>query len=89
MYALNLRQDGRILSSTYPKYAPVGTVITESLPDGDITDYRLVDGEFLFDPLPKPEPEVQELSIWEELDAAYNTGYSKGYQEGVNTAYEQ
>lgn len=30
---------------------------------------------------PKPEPEPEEVSVWDELDAAYT--------EGVNTAYDQ
>lgn len=35
---------------------------------------------------PQPEPE---LSVWDELDAAYQQGYNEGYVEGVNTAYDQ
>lgn len=35
---------------------------------------------------PQPEPE---LSVWDELDAAYQQGYHEGYVEGVNTAYDQ
>ena len=38
MYALNLAEDGRILSATYPKYAPADAVIVEALPEGDIPD---------------------------------------------------
>ena len=39
---------------------------------------------------PEPEPEpTPEVSVWDELDAAYTAGYNEGYQEGVNTAYDQ
>ena len=60
MYALNLADGGRILSATYPQYAPADAVIVETLPDGDISDYIYSDGEFIYDPLPDPvEPEVE------------------------------
>ena len=78
-YALNLAEDGRILSVTYAKYAPEDAVTVEELPSGDIYEYRYVSGEFIHDPLPEPvqpEPET-EASVWDELDAAY--------QEGVNS----
>lgn len=51
-YALNLANDGRFLSATYPEYAPADAVIVETLPEGDVSDYRYVDGEFIYDPLP-------------------------------------
>lgn len=53
-YALNLNKDGRILSATYAQYAPADAVIMYTLPDGDITDYRYVNDEYVYDPLPKP-----------------------------------
>lgn len=51
-YALNLDEDGRVLSVTFEKYAPAGAVIVESLPDGNVSDYRYWDGKFIHDPLP-------------------------------------
>lgn len=54
MYALNLSDDGRILSATYPEYAPAIAITVDSLPDGDISEYRYVDGEYIHDPLPVP-----------------------------------
>ena len=79
MYALRLAEDGRILSATYPEYAPADAVIVEVLPEGDISDYRYIDGQYIHDPLPEPErPEPEtEASVWDELDTAY--------QEGVNS----
>ena len=59
-YALNLAEDGRVLSATYPQYAHYSAVLVDALPDGDIYEYRYVDGEFIHDPLPKPEePEAE------------------------------
>ena len=57
MYALNLAEDGRILSATYPQYVPADAVIVDALPEGNIADYRYVDGEFVHDPLPVEEIE--------------------------------
>ena len=54
-YALNLASDGRILSATFPEYAP-GDVAVETLPEGNIADYRYVDGAFVLDALPVDEP---------------------------------
>lgn len=45
MYALNLGDDGRILSATLPEYAPEDAVTVEVLPEGDLSHYRLVGGE--------------------------------------------
>lgn len=56
MYALNLADDGRVLSATLPEYAPEDAVTVETLPEGDVYEYRYVDGEFIHDPLPEPEP---------------------------------
>lgn len=58
MYALNLAEDGRILSATYPKYATANAVIVNALPEGNIADYLYINGEFIYNPIPIPEPEV-------------------------------
>lgn len=58
-YALKLSGDGRILSVTFPQYAPQG-VLVDTLPDGDVHDYRYADGAYLYDPLPPAVP-VPEL----------------------------
>ena len=60
MYALNLADDGRILSATYPQYAPKDAVIVEALPEGNMVDYLYVDGQYVHDPLPTRQ-EVQYL----------------------------
>lgn len=74
LYALNLGEDGRVLSATYPKYAPEDAVTVEALPEGDISDYRYADGEFVYDPLPEPEVPEPEPDVYDELAAAYSEG---------------
>ncbi len=59
-FALNLDEDGRILSATYETYAIAGMPLVETLPDGDITDYKYINSEYVYDPEPKPEPASQE-----------------------------
>ena len=59
MYVLNLAEDNRILSAWVmiegQNYDDMP--ISNKLPDGDITDYKYVDGEYIYDPLPdEPEP---------------------------------
>lgn len=54
-YALNLAEDGRFLSATEPQYAPVNAVIVDSFPEGDCANYRYVNGEWIYDPLPIEE----------------------------------
>lgn len=56
-YALNLADDGRILSATYAEFAPADAVLVEELPEGSVVDYRYVDGEYVYDPIPVPEVE--------------------------------
>jgi len=54
-YALNINPaDGRILSATYEQYASPGMPIVETLPDGNLVDYRFIDGEYVYDPIPIP-----------------------------------
>lgn len=62
-YALNIRaDDNRILSATYEEYAAEGMPIVDSLPAGetaeenDISNYKYIDGEYIYDPIPQPEP---------------------------------
>lgn len=56
-YALNLAEDGRILSATYEEYAFEGNVLVDELPEGDISEYFYVNGQYVHDPLPTTEPE--------------------------------
>lgn len=76
IYALNIDpKDGRVLSATEGKYGAEGQPRVDHLPDDDISDYRYVDNEFIFDPLPKPpEPEPVEYVTYDELAAAIREG---------------
>lgn len=49
MFALNLDENGRILSATLPEYATEQMPLVENLPDGNITNFRFVNGEFVED----------------------------------------
>lgn len=92
-YALNLAVDHRILSAcvVLPKGNYSSMPVVDMLPEGDITDYLYVDGVYVYDPLPENEPvePEKEITVWDELDAAYQAGYNEGYTEGVNSAYDQ
>lgn len=58
-YALNLAEDGRILSATYEEYAFEGNVLVDELPEGNIADFLYVDGKYIHDSLPEPEVDEQ------------------------------
>lgn len=63
--ALNLdANDGnRILSCTFEEFAPPDQPRVTEMPDDDLTQYRYVDGEYIYDPLPAPpEPEPVETA---------------------------
>ena len=65
MYALNLAEDGRILSATFPEYAP-GKLVVETLPEGNIADYLYVDGAYVHAPLPKVD-ETEEVNLQDRV----------------------
>lgn len=69
-YALNLGEDGRVLSITEEQYAPEDAVLVDSFPDGDTYEYRYVNGEFIHDPLPV-EPEKPTWQDKMEAQVAY------------------
>ena len=68
-YAMNLADDGRVLSATFEKYAPDGLVLVDELPDGNLSDYRWQDGDFVYDPLPEPEPVTEEPTQLDRVEA--------------------
>lgn len=73
MYVLNLAEDGRVLSATYPQYAPIDAIIVDALPEGNLHEYRYSDGRYVHDPLPEPEPTPMQPTTEErlsELEAA-------------------
>ena len=76
MYSLNLADDNRILSACVCLDGFEYTSIVDVLPEGDISDYRYVDGEYVYDPLPKPEPIEPEPTADEIIDALLGIGGS-------------
>ena len=56
LYALNLAEDGRVLSVTKDEYGADGQPRVTEFPADDVSQHRYVDGEFIYDPLPQPEP---------------------------------
>lgn len=75
-YGLVLDENNRIIDVPVQRYAPADAIIVDELPDGDFRDYLYVNGEYVYDPLPRPEPvdPEPERSVWDELDAAYQEG---------------
>lgn len=69
MYVLNLAEDNRILSA----WAIIkgqdydGMPIVDALPDGDVSDYLYIDGQYVYDPLPVEvvEEQASQLDILE------------------------
>lgn len=79
LYALNLAEDGRVLSATEDQYGAEGQPRVETLPEDDIYDYKYIDGEFVYDPLPAPpEPEpAPEYVTYDELAEAIREGVNR------------
>lgn len=69
MYILNLAEDGRVLSVTYSKYTLYNGISVPTIPDGDVSEYRYVDGKYIHDPLPNPE-NAELLPTYKERVAA-------------------
>lgn len=67
-YALNLDiETNRVLSVTKDEYGAVGQPRVETFPP-KISDYLYIDGEFIYDPLPKPE-EIEQPSQLDVIEA--------------------
>lgn len=70
MFALNIDLDGRILSATYEEFANPWEALVEALPDGDIRDWKYVDGQYVYDPLPaqpaEPPSDAERIRQLEE-----------------------
>ena len=57
MIALKLLEDNRIHSAwkVLPNGNYEGMPIVDTLPEGNLPDYQYIDGEFVYNPLPKEE----------------------------------
>lgn len=58
-YGLVLDENNRIVDALVQRYAPEGTIIVDTLPDGNIADYLYVNGEYVHEPLPIVEVQEQ------------------------------
>ena len=74
MYSLNLDKDGRILSACVCLEGFEYENVVNTLPDGNISDYKYISGEYVYDPLPEPEPQPEEPTIDDVLDALLGIG---------------
>ena len=74
MYSLNLDKDGRILSACVCLEGFEYENVVNTLPDGNISDYRYINGEYVYDPLPEPEPQPEEPTTDDVLDALLGIG---------------
>ena len=66
MYSLNLDSENRILSACICLEGQEYINIVDTLPESDITDYKYIDGEYVYDPLPSlesvdPEPTTDDI----------------------------
>lgn len=75
MYALNLDQNNRILSACIVLPSTPDTMPrVDNLPDGNVTDYLYVNGEYVYDPLPVPPEPVPEPTATELIDIILGVG---------------
>lgn len=74
MYSLNLDTDNRILSACVCLDGFEYINIVETLPEGDISDYKYIGGKYVYDPLPEPEPQPTEPTTDDVLDALLGIG---------------
>lgn len=74
MYSLNLADDNRILSACICLEGFEYANIVDVLPDGNISDYKYIDGEYVYDPLPEPEPQPVEPTADDVLDVLLGIG---------------
>lgn len=69
MYSLNIDTDNRILSACVCLDGFEYENIVDELPNGDIIDYKYINGEYVYDPLPKPEEPEEQPSQLDVLEA--------------------
>ena len=78
-YALNIDSEtNAVLSATYEEFAWEGCVIVDHLPDGDITDYDYINGEYVLN----EERKAAREKAQEEAENAKTT--EEVYAEALN-----
>ena len=78
-YAISIDEDNRILSATFPQYAGPNSILVENLPEGDITDYLYIDGEYVYSPI------VDSISASDKRKLAYENDTIILYKEEMIT----
>ena len=73
-YFLNLGAHGRILSVGKCLEGQTSENVVNTFPDGNVADYRYENGEYIHDPLPKPQPTAQEPTVEELLNIILGIG---------------
>lgn len=77
-YAVNIDDKKRIQRITYEKYKDEESIVTDTIPEGNASDYKYIDGSYVYDPLPKPDPKPEpqgaEYATYDELAAAIKEG---------------
>ena len=58
----------RIESATYEIFGDSNDFITTILPENKISDYLLINNEYIYDPLPEPEPPPYEPTADDLMD---------------------
>lgn len=71
MYALNLDTNNRILSAcvVLDNGNYDGMPIVDTLPNDDISDYKYIDGEYVYESLPMPEEPEEKPSQLDIIEA--------------------
>ena len=70
MYSLNLDTDNRILSVGECIEGMEYDIMVDSFPDDNVRDYKYINGEYIHDPEPKPDPPEPQPTLEERMDAA-------------------
>lgn len=83
MYGIILKENNRIGSVYTEKFIPDGAIRVETIPKDDLWDYVYQDGEFIYDPLPVPEPQPTQEERIAALEAQL-AAYEEAYSSGVN-----
>lgn len=82
MYALTLTEDKRI--NFVSRSLPIGDEIgVESIPEGNITDYKYINNQFYYDPLPPVQEQPDEVQLLKSrLDSLMSYTGLTGHWEG-------
>lgn len=70
MYALNLSEDGRILSACVCLAGQTYDNVVETIPNDNITNYKYINSQYIYDPLPAPEPPEAQPSLEDRINEA-------------------